>query len=65
MSGFPSLKIRRLRLIAQEFFKIYNKDGPTYLHDLVDIKEQSYNFRYSNTAKLPKAKNNKVWYKLF
>ena len=54
MSGFPSLKIRRLRLIAQEFFKIYNKDGPTYLHDLVDIKEQSYNFRYSNTAKLPK-----------
>ena len=32
----------------------YNKDGPTYLHDLVEIKEHSYNFRYSNTAKLSK-----------
>ena len=54
MSGFPSLRIRRLRIIAQEFFKMYNKDGPTYLHDLVEIKEHSYNFRYSNTAKLSK-----------
>ena len=39
MSGFPSLRIRRLRIIAQEFFKMYNKDGPTYLHDLVEIKD--------------------------
>ena len=53
-SGFPSLRIRRLRIIAQELIKMYNKDGPTYLHNLVEIKEHSYNFRYSNTAKLPK-----------
>jgi len=53
-SGLPSLKIRRLRIISQEFFKMYNKDGPSYLHDFVEIKEHSYNFRYSNTVRLPK-----------
>ena len=34
-SKLPSLKIRRIRTIAIETFKIINKETPQYLHDLV------------------------------
>ena len=34
----PSLKVRRLRSIAIEMFKIIHKESPIYLHDLVNIK---------------------------
>jgi hypothetical protein len=47
----PSLKIRRIRSIAIETFKIINKETPQYLHDLVTLKNNKYNFRYSNTFK--------------
>jgi hypothetical protein len=39
----PSLKIRRLRTIAVETFKIIHKQSPSYLHDLISIKDQKYN----------------------
>ena len=42
-SKLPSLKIRRLRTIAVETFKIIHK-SPSYLHDLISIKDQKYNF---------------------
>jgi len=42
----PSLKIRRLRTIAVETLKIIHKQSPSYLHELISIKDQKYNFRY-------------------
>ena len=44
-SKLPSLKIRRIRTIAIETFKIIHRKSPQYLHDLIDIKAWSYNFR--------------------
>jgi CRISPR/Cas system-associated endoribonuclease Cas2 len=34
-SKLPSLKVRRIRTVAIETFKIINKQSPLYLHDLV------------------------------
>jgi hypothetical protein len=42
-----------MRTIAIETFKIINKETPKYLHDLVTLKTNKYNFRYSNTALIP------------
>ena len=49
----PSLRLRRLRFLAIEVFKIINKQTPVYLHDLVTIKKNSYSFRY-NTVNIPR-----------
>ena len=51
-SKLPSLKIRRLKTIAVETFKIIHKSSPSYLHDLINIKLQNYNFRSRETAVL-------------
>jgi hypothetical protein len=53
-SKLPSLKVRRIRIIAIETFKIINKQTPLYLHDLFQIKQNKYSFRYQNTAHLPR-----------
>ena len=53
-SKLPTLKTRRMRTIALETFKIIHKKSPTFLQDLVVIKNNSYNFRYSNTADIPR-----------
>jgi hypothetical protein len=52
-SKLPTLKIRRIRTIAIETFKIVNKTSPLYLHDLITIKQSKYSFRYQNTASIP------------
>jgi hypothetical protein len=57
LAKLPSLKIRRIRTIAIETFKIINKETPQYLHDLVTLKNNKYNFRYSNTAHIPTVKS--------
>jgi hypothetical protein len=44
-SKLPSLKIRRIRTFAIETFKIIHRKSPQYLHNLIDIKARSYNFR--------------------
>jgi hypothetical protein len=54
-SKLPSLKIRRLKTIAVETFKIIHKNSPSYLHDLINIKLQNYNFRSQETAVLPES----------
>ena len=64
-SKLPSLKIRRLRTIAVETFKIFHKQSPSYLHDLISIKDKKYNFRHQDKAVLTKSTNNKVWFKFF
>jgi hypothetical protein len=60
-SKLPSLKVRRIRTIAIETFKIINKQSPLYLHDLVQIKQNKYSFRYQNTAHLPRVDKNKTY----
>ena len=53
-SELPSLRLRRLRSMAIEVFKIINKQTPVYLHDSVTIKKSSYSFRYNNTVNMPR-----------
>jgi hypothetical protein len=52
-SGLPSLRVRRIRLIALETFKILHKKNPEYLHDLVKYKNSIYNFRAKDSAEIP------------
>ena len=49
----PSLKVRRMRSIAIETFKILHKDSPVYLYNLINIKKHIYSFRYEQTAEIP------------
>ena len=55
-SKLPSLKVRRLRTIALEAFKILNIRTPAYLHDLLTYKNNSYSFRYTNTVGIPQVR---------
>ena len=52
-SKLPSLKVRRMRSIAIETFKILHKDSPVYLYNLINIKKHNYSFRYEQTAEIP------------
>ena len=52
----PSLKIRRMRTMSIECFKILSKLSPTCLHDLVVFKDCKYNFRYSNIVDIPRVR---------
>jgi hypothetical protein len=45
-SKLLSLKVRRMRSLAIEVFKVINKECPVYLQDLIHIKNNSYSFRY-------------------
>jgi hypothetical protein len=56
LSKLPSLKVRRLSSIALETFEIINKNCPSYLYDLINIKKHQYSFRYSNTTELPQVR---------
>ena len=55
-SKMPTLKLRKLRTMALEAFKILNNQGPVYLHDLLNFKNQNYSFRYTRTAEIPKVR---------
>ena len=63
-SKLPSLKIRRLKTIAVETFKIIHKNSPSYLH-LINIKLQNYNFRSQETAVLPRVRTTRYGLKTF
>ena len=64
-SGLPSLKIRRMRNIALETFKILYAQNPSYLHDLVKFKHSTYNFRHKNTVHIPKPRTERYGKKSF
>ena len=64
-SKLPSLKIQRIRTIAIETFKIIHRESPQYLHDLIDIKARSYNFRSKNTAAVPRVRITRYGLKCF
>ena len=55
-SQLPSLKVRRLRTIALESFKILNNLSPAYLNDLLTFKKPSYSFRYQKTVEVPQVR---------
>ena len=65
LSKLPSLKVRRIRSIALETFKIINKNCPSYLYDLINIKKHQYSFRYSNTTELPQVRTIRYGIKSF
>ena len=58
-SQLPSLKVRRLRAIALEAFKILNNLSPVYLNDLLTFKNLSYSFRYTKTVEIPQVRTNR------
>ena len=64
-SKLPTLKIRQIRTIAIETFKIVNKTSPLYLHDLITIKQNKYSFRYQNTASIPSTRTTRYGIKTF
>jgi hypothetical protein len=43
-----------MRTTALETYKIVNKSSPEFLHNLITLKENSYNFRYKLTVELPR-----------
>ena len=55
-SRLPSLKVRRLRTIALESFKILNNLSPVYLNDLLTFKKHSYCFRYQTPVEVPQVR---------
>ena len=55
-SQLPSPKVRRIRTIALESFKILNNLSPAYLNDLLTVKNYSYNFRYQKTVEVPQVR---------
>ena len=63
ISKSPSLKIRRISTIAIQSFKIINKERPQYIHYLVVLNNNKYDFSYSNTAHIPTVKT--IWIELF
>jgi hypothetical protein len=40
--------------MALETYRIIFKTSPVFIHDIVNIKQNSYNFRYNNTADIPR-----------
>ena len=55
-SKLPSLKVKRLRAIALEAFKILNNQTPVYLNDFLTYKPHSYSFRFTNTVEIPQVR---------
>ena len=64
-SCLPTLKLRRMRAMALQVFNIVHKESPLYLHDLINIKQRSYTFRYQNTAVLPQVRTSTYGLKSF
>ena len=59
-SGLPFLKIRRLRMMAIEIFKILHKQSPAYLNDIVSFKHISYSFGRRQTVEIPQLRTTNV-----
>ena len=65
LSKLPSLKVRRLRTIGTQTYKMINKDCPSYMHDLINIKKHQYSFRYNNTTDVPRVRTTNFGIKSF
>jgi hypothetical protein len=60
-----ALQIRRIRTMALETYKIVNKLAPVCLHDLVNMKNSKYAFRYSNKLDVPQVRTTRYGKKSF
>ena len=58
----PSLQIRRIRTMPLETYKIVNKLAVVCLHDLVNVKNSKYAFRYSNMLDVPQVRTTRYMY---
>jgi hypothetical protein len=54
-----------MRTMALETYKIVNKSSPEFLHNLITLKENSYNFRYKLTVNLPRPRTTRYGKKSF
>jgi len=52
----PLLYVHRLRLIVSEVYKCIHELNPSYLHNLIHLKEQNYNMRNTMYLQQPKFK---------
>ena len=52
----PSLKLRRIKTMAIEAFKIVHGIAPPCLHDCLTLTENRYNFRYTNILQVPQVR---------
>ena len=59
------LHIRRLKLMACEVYKLVNDLSPTYINDLVNIKNPSYNFRSEKKAEIPRVNSTRYGLRSF
>ena len=50
-------KIRRIRTMALETFKIVNKIAPVCLQNVVSVKNSKYSLRYVNVLDVPRVKS--------
>ena len=53
------LHVNRIQTIANEAYKILNKNAPFYLHDLLSFKQNSYNSRRQNQVEVPQVNTTK------
>ena len=61
----PLLYVRRIRSILIETYRILNKIGPKYLHNLLSLKDSVYNLRTYKPVQLKPCKSNKYGLKSF
>ena len=61
----PTLKLRRMRTMTLQVFSIVHKDSPLYLHNLINIEQHSYSFRYQKHCSAPQGKNIYLRYQVF
>jgi hypothetical protein len=65
ISSKHKIQIRRIRTMALETYKIVNKLAPVCLHDLVNVKNSKYAFRYSNILDVPQVRTTRYGKKSF
>ncbi len=58
--NYATLHIRRLRIISTEMFKSLNNLNPIFMKEMFNVKDNSYNLRYSSVMYLPSF--NKIMY---
>jgi hypothetical protein len=51
--------------MALETYRIIYKTSPVLIHDIIEIKQNSYNFRYNNTADIPRPRTTRYGRKSF
>ena len=56
LSKMPTVKLRKLRTMALEVFKILHRESSLYLHDLICFKNNHYSFRYTRMAEIPQVR---------